>query len=81
MHSSKLVCVKDVPIRDTEALDTAIEREHVGMMAIIEPESGGIYQHRPVVGVPTLEKFLHLLLRSKDKFVIQIFFLSISMNS
>jgi hypothetical protein len=35
-------------------------------MAIVEPESGGIHQHCPVVCVSTLEKVFNLFLQPKS---------------
>lgn len=38
-------------IGDPESLDGAVEREHVGEVAVVEPESGGRDEDGPVGGV------------------------------
>jgi hypothetical protein len=38
----------DLRVRDPEALDGAVQREHVGQVAVVEPEARCPHQHRPV---------------------------------
>lgn len=41
----------DLAVGDAKALDAAVDGQNVGHMAIVEPESGSVNQHSPVVGV------------------------------
>lgn len=41
----------DLGVRDAQTLDGAVDGQHVGQVAVVEPEAGGAHQHRPVAGV------------------------------
>ena len=41
----------DLRVRDAQALDSAVEGEHVGEVAVVEPEAGGGDEDGPVGGV------------------------------
>lgn len=59
----------NIPVRYAKSFDTSVYGKDIGNMTIVEPEPGSIHQNSPVVGVSTLEKVLHSLLKVQQELI------------
>ncbi len=50
-----------LPVWYSEPLNATVHRQNIGHVTVVKPKARCIYQHCPVVGMITLEKFIRNL--------------------